>query len=46
MILLNNINVTFKQSQILKNVSLSFEEGQIYGLLGRNVWAPWKKWTR
>lgn len=31
-----NLNKSFKQTQALKNVNLSFDEKQIYGLLGRN----------
>ncbi|OOB79250.1 MAG: hypothetical protein BEN18_04425 [Epulopiscium sp. Nuni2H_MBin001] len=36
MILLNNINVNFNQQQVLANISLEFEEGRIYGLIGNN----------
>ena len=30
------VSKTFKDIRALDNVSLSFEEGKIYGLLGRN----------
>ena len=31
-----NVSKSFKDTQALRNVSLTFEEGKIYGLLGRN----------
>ena len=31
-----NLNLTIKKQKILENVSLSCEEGRIYGLVGRN----------
>lgn len=31
-----NLNLTIKKHEILKNINVSFEEGQIHGLIGRN----------
>lgn len=31
-----NVSKSFKDTQALRNVSLTFEEEKIYGLLGRN----------
>lgn len=31
-----NVNLTLKKNDILKDVSVSFEEGKIHGLIGRN----------
>ena len=31
-----NISKSFKDTQALRNVTLTFEAGKIYGLLGRN----------
>lgn len=31
-----HVNKTFKEIQVLKDVSVEFEEGKIYGLVGRN----------
>lgn len=32
----NNVNLTLSKNQILKNISVRFEEGKIHGLIGRN----------
>lgn len=31
-----NVSKKFKDIEVLKNVNLSFENGKIYGLIGRN----------
>ena len=31
-----NLSKSFKENQILDNVSITFSEGKIYGLAGRN----------
>jgi ABC-2 type transport system ATP-binding protein len=31
-----NLNKSFKEAQVLKNITLSFEKGKIHGLIGRN----------
>jgi len=36
MLKLENIQKKFKQKTVLKDVSLTFEPGKIYGLLGNN----------
>ena len=36
MLEIKHVNKSFGQTQALKDVSLTFEEGKIYGLLGRN----------
>lgn len=36
MLALENIQKTFKQKVVLKDISLTFESGKIYGLLGNN----------
>lgn len=33
---INNLGKQFKDTWVLKNVSVSFEEGKVYGLVGRN----------
>lgn len=35
-ITVNNLNLTIGKSDILKNINISFEEGKIHGLVGRN----------
>lgn len=35
-IVVDNVSLTLKKTPILKNVSVSFEEGLIHGLIGRN----------
>jgi len=35
-LILKNIQKSFDEKEVLKNVSFSFEQGKIYGLLGRN----------
>ncbi|MCH5196439.1 MAG: ATP-binding cassette domain-containing protein [Oscillospiraceae bacterium] len=36
MIEIENINLTLQKTEILKNVTVSFERGKIHGLIGRN----------
>lgn len=36
MIEIKNLNLTIQNKQILKDINLSFENGKIYGLVGRN----------
>lgn len=36
MIQVNNVSLTIKKTKILKNVSATFEDGKIHGLIGRN----------
>ena len=36
MIDVNNVSLTIKKTKILKNVSVTFEDGKIHGLIGRN----------
>lgn len=36
MIDVNNVSLTIKKTKILKNVSATFEDGKIHGLIGRN----------
>lgn len=35
-LILQNIKKSFKEKEVLKNCSMIFEKGKIYGLLGRN----------
>ncbi len=35
-IIVEKLNLTIKKHEILKNINVSFEEGQIHGLVGRN----------
>lgn len=35
-ITVDNVNLTIKKTEILKNISVSFEQGKIHGLIGRN----------
>ena len=35
-LVLENVAKSFGDKKVLKNVTFSFEEGKIYGLLGRN----------
>jgi len=36
MIKINNLDFAYKNTQVFKNISLEFEKGNIYGLLGEN----------
>ncbi|MDR0918485.1 MAG: ATP-binding cassette domain-containing protein [Oscillospiraceae bacterium] len=36
MIQVKNLNKSFKEARVLKNINLSFEKGKIHGLIGRN----------
>ena len=36
MLTIVNLNKTYKEKKILKNISLRFEQGKVYGLLGKN----------
>ena len=33
---LDNVNKSFGENNVLKNISVSFESGKIHGLIGRN----------
>ena len=33
---INNIDLTIGKTNILKNITVSFDEGKIHGLIGRN----------
>ena len=35
-IMVNNLSLTIKGSEILKNITQCFEKGKIHGLIGRN----------
>jgi len=35
-ITIKNLTLTIKDTQILKDISVSFETGKIHGLIGRN----------
>ena len=36
MIKINNLDFAYKNTQVFKNISLEFQKGNIYGLLGEN----------
>lgn len=36
MISVENVSLTIGNAQILRDISVSFEEGQIHGIIGRN----------
>ena len=36
MISVENVSLTIGTAQILRDISVSFEEGQIHGIIGRN----------
>lgn len=35
-LIIKNLKKDFDKKEVLKNISFEFEEGKIYGLLGRN----------